>query len=162
MLVAWKIRDWAFLFIRLYSFARGESLSRVGQAWGSSLLFTTLACVLVIRLQHCSSGLTLYCNPGSKTHTPLLHCFVTCPCVLAPCALRTHRYHQEEGRGSGREEGAGEEGAGHNAQHGDNRAAGRFSAPRGETLLLFPPQPIEHFTSARARATAAGWWMCVR
>jgi hypothetical protein len=45
-----------------------------------------------------------------------------------------------------------ERGAGHNAQFGDYRTAGRLSAPRGETLLLFPPQPIEHFmASARAR-----------
>jgi hypothetical protein len=37
------------------------------------------------------------------------------------------------------------------------RAADRLSAPRGETLLLSPPQPIEHFmASARARVTVAG------
>jgi hypothetical protein len=32
------------------------------------------------------------------------------------------------------------ESAGHNTQFADYRAAGRFSAPRGETLLLFPPR----------------------
>ncbi len=48
--------------------------------------------------------------------------------------------------------------AGHNAYFAEYRAAGRLSAPRGETLLLFPPQPIEHFmVSARARTTAEGW-----
>ena len=34
----------------------------------------------------------------------------------------------------------GEEGAGHNTQLADYRAADRFSAPHGETLLLFPPR----------------------
>jgi hypothetical protein len=32
-----------------------------------------------------------------------------------------------------------------------------LSAPRGETLLLLPPQPIDHFmASARAKE---GWWV---
>ena len=36
-------------------------------------------------------------------------------------------------------------------------AAGRLSAPRGETLPFFPPQPIEHFiASARVRAGKKG------
>jgi len=47
----------------------------------------------------------------------------------------------------------------HNTQFGGYRAAGRFNAPRGETLLRFLPQSIENFmASARARGTAEGWW----
>jgi hypothetical protein len=45
-------------------------------------------------------------------------------------------------------------GAGHNTQFADYRAAGRFSAPRGETLLLFPARHSKTFiASQRAR----GW-----
>jgi hypothetical protein len=39
-------------------------------------------------------------------------------------------------------------GAGHNAQFADYRVAGRLSAPRGETLLLLPPQPVEHYKAS--------------
>ena len=50
-----------------------------------------------------------------------------------------------------------EGGAGHNAQFGAYRAADRFSAPRGEFLLLLPPQPIEHFiASARGQRDGRG------
>jgi hypothetical protein len=51
--------------------------------------------------------------------------------------------------------GGGEGGAGHNTQFADYRAAGRFSAHRGETLLLFPPRHSKPFmASKRARGTA--------
>ena len=47
--------------------------------------------------------------------------------------------------------------AGHNTQFADYRAAGRLSAPRGETLPLFPPQPMENFiANARVRAAKKG------
>ena len=46
-------------------------------------------------------------------------------------------------------------GAGHNTQFADYRASGRFSAPRGETLHLFPPRHSKTFmASKRARGTA--------
>ena len=49
-------------------------------------------------------------------------------------------------------------GAGHNAQFADYWAADRLSAPRGETLLLLSPQPLEHImASARAKVTVEGW-----
>ncbi len=38
---------------------------------------------------------------------------------------------------------------GHNTQFAGPRAAGRFSAPRGETLLLLPPRPSQTYTRAR-------------
>ena len=48
-------------------------------------------------------------------------------------------------------------GAGQNTQFADYRAAGRFSAPRGETLLLFPPRHSKPFmASKRARAEPRG------
>jgi hypothetical protein len=46
-------------------------------------------------------------------------------------------------------------GADHNTQFPHYRTAGRFSAPRGETLLLFPLQHSKTFmASKRARGTA--------
>jgi hypothetical protein len=46
-------------------------------------------------------------------------------------------------------------GAGHNAQFADYWSAGRFSAPRGETLLLFPPRHSKTFmANKRVRGTA--------
>jgi hypothetical protein len=45
----------------------------------------------------------------------------------------------------------------HNTQFADYRAAGRFSAPRGETLLLFPPRHSKPFmASKRAREGPRG------
>ena len=37
-----------------------------------------------------------------------------------------------------------------------NRAAGRFSAPRGETLLLLPPRPSQTYTRARGHEGPRG------
>ena len=56
-------------------------------------------------------------------------------------------------------------GAGQNTQFADYRAAGRFCAPRGETLLLFPPRHSKTFmASKRARGTAGDrqWVRVVR
>ena len=39
---------------------------------------------------------------------------------------------------------------------GRNRAAGRFSAPRGETLLLLPPRPSQTYTRARGHEGPRG------
>jgi hypothetical protein len=48
---------------------------------------------------------------------------------------------------------------GHNTQFADYRAAGRFSAPRGETLLLFPPRHSKTFmASKRARGQSVCPW----
>jgi len=44
---------------------------------------------------------------------------------------------------------------GHNTQFGGYRAAGRCSEPRGETLLLSPPQP-QSITNASARPRVGG------
>ena len=51
--------------------------------------------------------------------------------------------------------------AAHNAQFGGYRAPGRLSAPRGETLLLFPPQPIERImaSAGNKRSRRVGGWV---